>query len=239
MSRDRAFNCPLGPFAARHWSPMLAHQDARSRRQMRVRVPLIVRICWLAFRICAQGFPVLCWTFPVQALVRCLILSIRFVLHQRIFPPRSTNADEMPLLGQWDSYPPSDVPARGRARKTAPMRSRFMRAMKSGDTSLGQTEAHSRKLVQPPKPSASMVCLILSNRFVLRQRTFPPRFAIDDGVPLLGQWGIPRCSWMVLWGPSYTQGIVSPIASRPKTPCSVHPVFVAPLSLGWRRAGRV
>jgi hypothetical protein len=34
-------------------------------------------------------------------------------------------------------------------------------------------------------------CLILSNRFVLRQRILSPRFGIADGMPLLGQWGSP------------------------------------------------
>jgi hypothetical protein len=37
--------------------------------------------------------------------------------------------------------------------------------------------------------------LILSKRFVLRQGSYPPRFGIADGMPLLGQWGSPGCSW--------------------------------------------
>jgi hypothetical protein len=86
---------------------------------------------------------------------------------------------------------------------------------------------------------ALVACLSLSNRFVSRQRTCLPRFGIADGMPLLGQWGSPGCSWRGFGGLSYTQGIVYSIASRPRTPCSVHPVFVTSDFLGWRRAGRV
>jgi hypothetical protein len=87
-----------------------------------------------------------------------------------------------------------------------------------------------------------VVCLSVSNRFLSHHGTFPPWLGIAGSLPLLGLWVGPGQTWQLVEGLVRAVLITRhdlPIASRPRTPCSVHQVFVTSCCLGWRQTGWV